>query len=329
MNKDEGIIPQDEKSKLIMKGFSDDIARILFKKVTETREIQSREANGIYIIKFNDIKNLHLKMSQLCESLGYIKGSCNITVDYQGDSKNKFNSFEDFEKAYIDKPNETLQIIYQFNMAKKPVIDESGNLQEKMEPYKITVVLRNLRAITYKENIPVFMLKHMDFGSIHLEVEFVDYPIASTITSNLDEWVETIAHEEENRFLSFLQKIDSSFKNIWKCLFLLVPVIIFLCFFKRQIPNSLILQSAIGIFTFLTVFMEVGKWFGVRLEYYLDNIQESSRILLTTGDNNREDKEKKRRCKNIRKSILSFAFSLVINIGISILANIICAFFLK
>ena len=325
MEKKGEIIPSHEKEKFVMKGFSDEIAKLLFKKITETKETQSREVNGIYIIKFNDIKNLHLKMSQLCISLGYIQGACNITVNYLGDSKNSFSSFEDFEKAYIDKPNETLQIVYQFNMAKKPVLDENGILKEKMESYKITVVMRSLRAISYKEDIPLFILKHMDYGSIHLEVEFVDYPIASTITSNLDEWVETIVHEEENRFLSFLQKIDNSFKSIWKCLFLFVPVITFLCFFKRHIPVDLILKSAVGIFAFLVIFMEIGKWFGSKLEYYLDNIQETSRILLTTGDNNRENKEKKHRSKNIIRSIFSFIISLVINIGVSILANIIYA----
>ena len=273
------------KTHLIMDDKGNEFAKVLFKKITEHKQKQTQDVSGVYIIEFNHIKNLHLKMTQLCRSLNFSEGACNVTIYFKDDTKSEFNSFELFEKSYTDRPNETLQIIYQYNMAKDPIFDSQGNLIQKMEPYVITVVFRNIRSISENEQIPLFLINRTNLSPIHMEVEFVDYPIATTLISNLNEWVKTVNHQDENSFLVFLQKHNTYFEQLCKCFFLIVPIIVFLFFFKNTIPSDYLFKSLLGAFCLLIIFMEIGKIIGSRLEFLTDSIQDSSRILLTTGDN--------------------------------------------
>ena len=129
--------------------------------------------------------------------------------------------------------------------------------------------------------------------SISVEIEYVDYIIARSISDLIREWVGTLEKVNSSKIISKIQGVSHYLRAFITLLFFTIPTVFFYLYAdKTMLPNvsenfqvvQYLLMSAFSI----VCFKEIGVFLGRNLERSIDSINANdvSFININAGDKN-------------------------------------------
>lgn len=180
--------------------------------LTGNEETQ-RSYNNNILVKFSDLKELHLKTIQSIKSLNPAKSAIGIRIDvvHNEGEADKFNSFESFETHNITSPNPTAAI----NMSYTFTLYDKESCQ--FEQYKIhNLVKSRIAELKQLESeappfIPKALLVNVVTTSARIRVEYTDYVKARHFISMFDEWIRSCDESPTNLFIRKLKPVSHLF----------------------------------------------------------------------------------------------------------------------
>lgn len=296
----------------------------IYNEITGKEESLSKSYHISHMTKFEDIKQLNIKILQLYEQYNIIANNCNVSLYHIDDSREIYSSFERFEiynKSSIS-PIETVVLDYSFLI----VLPKT----RKAQSYQVTIYVNSRSALKQKENN-----KYKESGEIieyvtkrtgYLHIEYVDYTVAKNFQNTIDDWFSSLAH---NKSSSLIQKIKDEAYHFPFALSVLSAVFILMFFYKnylKYIPDGSVDNSKLFLIS-LTCFGSVyivGKFadfIGQSIYSSLRYLYPLSYLQLNRGDELAIEEHKKRNKKRIINSIINASVAIFLNIFAAYIAT--------
>ena len=282
-----------------------------------TEEIRKRYKDSTFIEK-SDIKQLHIKITQLFDVHNVIASNETIIVYYDKDRKDQFTSFEKFETFNSSSNSPVTNLVFKYNVSIIP-----AKLKQPQE-YTITIRLtsRIAQVKELREDAPT--LVHGPLASLlvretaEIRIEYVDYIIARGFLEAFDEWMSGTKKVNESKFVSLSKRYSHFIPAIGK----LVIAFLYGIFIYLSIDNILGPQPNIPTLAKFLIISLVAFYLAVSFSrFVLSSIERSidsqcnlSWIKLTKGDENLIAEEESRKSRNIW--VLLFNSSITIILGV-------------
>lgn len=239
----------------------------VYNQITDKTEKLVQILKNNHEIHFADINQLNTKIFQLYEQYHIVSDSCAITIFHVDDCKEQFSSFERFEKydSSNTSPIENIRLEYNFLI----ILPKT----QKPQPYKITIDLASRMAFRKKAYGGGAMHRFMIFMSTrtgNVEIEFVDYTVARTFKTAIDQWYEAVKQEKNSKYIEILQNISEYFPALFKILTSLF--VLSVIFYNREAlistSSTLDVLFSLSLVSFGTVYIsglvaaKLGQLFG-------------------------------------------------------------------
>ncbi|MGM0953783.1 MAG: hypothetical protein ACQEW7_12490 [Pseudomonadota bacterium] len=296
----------------------------LYHQITgRTEKIKKSYSNNL-LMKFEDIEQLHYKISQICNVHDVIARNENITIFYEKDTKDTFTSFERFKRYNSNQTSATVNVVLKYNFSIK--IPETQKPQE----YTVTIKLINRIAAIRKirEEAPPFLPGHI-FNSLaeniaEINVEYVDYVVARQFIEAFSEWIKGVQSEPKTKTINTLKRYSFIIPKA-------IPIIlsvIFGYFAVSSIPDQEIINInqalkyiaiyGIGIYLIVTISSTAGHI----IENSIDTHQSISYIKLNKGDERLIEESNTGRALRITKFVIGCALTIMLGVASAMLEKI-------
>ena len=178
------------------------VMQVLYHEITGKTETLSKSFKKPSKVTKNDIEQLSIKLHQVCGQFSVIGENCTYTVGHVNSMTQKFSSLEKFNQYDESIPFAIDNITVEFSA----LIEVPAT--KKHYQYKVEVVIE-LYELKNKDDIqiPDFILSFLDFESMRISIEYVDYVVARTFLATAEEWVEGLEKIHNNRFLVWLRSL--------------------------------------------------------------------------------------------------------------------------
>lgn len=182
------------------------IIQALYREITGKTEKMSRQFQRRVVIKLEDLRQLVYRLTQTLEQYDVIEKNVSITLSHDGDDTLKFSSFERFTLYDQTKtsPIKYILITYEFLL--------KAARTEKHFNYKLNVAISPFVLSEIDDassfNIPLSVL----IGpTVVAELEYVDYVVARSLLSAVDDWDRSLERLELGSSLSWMSKNRGKF----------------------------------------------------------------------------------------------------------------------
>lgn len=152
-----------------------------------------REARKISVA---EIEQISIKLHQICEQFKVVGEGCVYTVRHTNSMTQKFSSLEKFKQYDESLPYVIDSIIIEYSV----LIESSAT--KKHHQYKVDIVIESLEA-DKNDEAPDVVLAFLDYDSIKVKIDYVDYVIARTFIAAVDEWVQGLERLPTNGFVQW------------------------------------------------------------------------------------------------------------------------------
>lgn len=291
-----------------------------YAKVTGKKEQLSKFIQFNHRTNFDDLENLHVKITQVCGPLTVVQRNESVVVYHVNESKDQFSSFDSFRRynKSLVSPVENVNIEYNILITQPGLSD--------VQNYKIVIDIHSRAGILQKASgesgsMPNFIYQMMAKNTGNVKINYVDYVVAINFLIAIDLWFQSLPQEKNGFFLSFCKKISHNFPFIFR--YLSVSVFLSVCYYYFQninYDNSRLLGLMISVFGFAYVLGGLSSKLGEWMESSVDSIYPLSYVSLNRGDENVVAEHIRR---NKRGYLSAFAFcisGLAINIVSSVVA---------
>lgn len=283
------------------------------------------------LIELKDLFQLKHLFDQFLEQYHVDAFNASITIFHIKSSKERFSSFDRLNTYNTNNSSPIERINIEVNFLITPP------KLSKPQNYKISINLISGAAVVTKNkaNIPddlpmMVIMRTVQQKAVEIEIEYIDYIIARSISELLREWVETIQEVKPNNSIKKLQKKSHHFSRLTSTIFFVMAVVVCVVY-ANAFFTSTVLQPALLV-KFLLIAgsailfsKEVGVFFGRNIERRIDSINtnEISYIHINTGDKKQYKKFQEE--IDIDKSTAWKSVFVALGIGVlsSILATII------
>ncbi len=293
----------------------------IYHKLTKRVEKRTKTYKDAYDVSYEDIHNLHQRLSQLLKQYSVRSNRCQITYDIKDDTSREHSSFEKFNMSDCSIRSCTKSLNYEFDF----LIVLQAEVPEASEIAQRYTVSINIDQDFYENNdfdAPYFM-RGMIYGkNINLSIEFSDYAVSQAIQAAVDGWIETLPKRESGKFLKFANILEKPVRNYS------TSVIRILCFSMGVVAiyNShsikdgfILILSAMTLASLMTT---ISDGFVDNFYKNISNIRPMTYLTITQGD--RDRKISLLRKVESAKAVSSFLlFGLVITITVSVFSNFI------
>jgi hypothetical protein len=294
----------------------------VYNEITGKTENISKSYRIHHKTGLEDIKQLNVKIHQLYEQYNIIEDNCNVTLYHVDNCKEVYSSFERF--LLSDKTSlssiENIRLEYNFLILLPKT--------HRPQPYKIAIDIHSRAAIKQKAAKERGMSKRLMYlvasRTAILGIEYIDYTVARSFQTAIDQWFGGLTQSKESKTLNFLQDNSQHISIVAR-----YSSALFLCFyFFTQSGDWLTNDSSlaqlfeISVFAFGTIFIVSGiaGRFGAGIGIAVDSIQPLSYLKLTRGDEKAIEEMKIDNQKSKRKSFFSIVLTVLLNISSAFLA---------
>jgi hypothetical protein len=289
-------------------------------KINSKSEEISKSYSENILVKFVDVKELHIKTLQSIASSYPVKGSLNvrISVSHNEGESDKHNSFEEFEKHNITSPNPTSNItmIYIFT-----ILDQQT---QELENYKVINQLSSriadLKQIE-KEAPPFIssaLISSMVTATAKITVQYSDYVKARHFTAMFDEWIKSCDMTENSGYINYFKSISHLITRFGK-----LTVYGLLAFFTVNAMDTQHINSDQAL-KFLIIYASIFVIIGGISETFLHKLEKSidSHIALSYLDINKGDAKLITEYSNRNKASLFWGILGIIGtVGVGLLSS--------
>ena len=139
-------------------------------------------------LSFDDVYQLHHRIKQTCEQYRIVSQSCSFTVYYIKNTKDEFNSFDRFEFQIAGgaEPVESVLLKYEF-LVILPSLGKPQRYSISVRVVSRLAIERRMRQEASSFSLPRF-IKVMARHTASVEITYVDYAVARTFLTAIDEW---------------------------------------------------------------------------------------------------------------------------------------------
>lgn len=299
------------------KDVSADFYLKLHQRINSKNEETQRSYKNNIVVKFTDIKELHLKTIQSISALGPDQSAIGVRINvvHNEGEADSFNSFAAFETHNITSPNPTssISLIYTFVL----IDTKSGSVEQYKIQNQISSRIAELKQI--ENEAPKFLPREL-FASIltttaRIKVEYSDYVKARHFIAMFDEWIRGCDENRINRFVKIMQPNSYLISKLGVLLFQLVLAWTTI----SQIHSHGISQDQYVTFivAYAFLFVAVGSissLFLVRLERAIDGFLTLSYLEINKGDGKLIKEFTNRNKESVKLAIVNFGAAIFIGI---------------
>lgn len=294
------------------------VVQDIYSELTGKKEKLARSLSINHQTTFEDINQLNTKIIQLYEQFSIVSSQCSVTLYRLNDQKEVFSSFERFQMydSSSSTPSENINIEYHFLV----VLPQTKATQS----YKILINLHSRAALRKRaqneHGIPRKFFRILGGPTGNIEIEYVDYAVARTFMTAIQEWADALESEGGSKTIQVLQNYSEHFPFAFRVLTTLIVMLILLnnaAIIVSQ-GSSIAALFVAGVVAFGGTYLlaQIAFKAGQIAEQYVDEYQPSSALLLTRGD--------ERVVSDLRRSnrstVLKSVGALVVAFGINLLA---------
>lgn len=289
----------------------------LHQRINSKNEETQRSYKNNIVVKFTDIKELHLKTIQSISALGPDQSAIGVRINvvHNEGEADSFNSFDAFETHNITSPNPTssISLIYTFVL----IDTKSSSVEQYKIQNQISSRIAELKQI--ENEAPKFLPREL-FASIltttaRIKVEYSDYVKARHFIAMFDEWIRGCDENRINRFVKVMQPNSYLISKLGVLLFQLVLAWTTIC----QIQSHGISQDQYVTFivAYAFLFVAVGSissLFLVRLERAIDGFLTLSYLEINKGDGKLIKEFTNRNKESVKLAVMNFSAAIFIGI---------------
>ena len=132
----------------------------------------------------------------------------------------------------------------------------------------MSIYLASKLAILNSEsgNLPPIPVRHFFLNSARVEIEYVDYVVATTLMNGIVEWIKSLRHEPKRKILKFFQEKSEWFPKIISLVLSLTAACVVVFISGPFIGNSTELAKLAKLlfagYAFIYVFNKIGLYLG-------------------------------------------------------------------
>lgn len=311
------------------------IYQAIYNDITGKTENITDEYNKYFDLSMEDLIQLKHKIFQFCEQYNVEAQNHNITVYHIKATKERFSSFERFSKYNSSNTSPIEKIIIEFNLL---IILPQLN---KPQSYKIEIKLTSGIALISKyekdlpKHVPIGMvIKTIQAETAEVEIEYVDYIVARSISDLIREWIGSLKNLESSPRITRLQENSHHIRKFISLVFPLIAIFFSLEFSSHILSNLSVNEVRLSSFLIISISVifftyKLGDFFGQRIERAIDSIKGSdfSIININNGDkvliSEYLKKIRKSKIRAIKESAIAFVLGFAASISANIVSNII------
>jgi hypothetical protein len=262
------------------------VAQAFYNAVTGKTEKLTRAYNTAFIIKPDDLKQLHLKCSQMCSQWAVVAKNSNVVIDHLDDNKEQFSSFERSEIYNSSNTSPVEVIIYEYNIL--------ANLPNQQRPQTYKLIVRMQSGLSLYEKMQrdlssSRLYKFFRNATIIVEIEYVDYVVARSIIATIDSWINEI--EVVTPVYNWITKLENFAHWIPRFTHLFIFTITSFSFFILT-PSYIAAPGdsvqlgkwLIFVFGFVYISSMIGRYLGFGAASAIEELTATSVIKFNKGD---------------------------------------------
>lgn len=307
------------------------VYQAIYNDITGKTENITDEYSKNFRVSIEDLIQLKHKVSQFCEQYNVEGQNHNITIYHIKATKERFSSFERFSAYNSSNTSPIERIVIELNiLIVLPKV-------RKPQPYKVRIALTSGLAMLAKhekdfpKNVPVNMIiKAIQAESAEVEIEYIDYIVARSISDLIREWIESLPQTESSQKILKLQNNSHYVRSFIYVSFTLITILFSLKFANIVLSSTSLSEVRLSSFLILSmsfVFFayRLGIFLGHRVERAIDSIKgnEFSVININNGDKTLIEKQRNKIKKSKVKVLKESLIAVVLGFLGSVLANII------
>lgn len=284
-----------------------------------SEEISKNYSNNI-LVKFEDIRELHLKTLQSITSLKPAKSIINtrISVSHLEGESEKFNSFEAFAQHNVTSPNATtdISLTYSFSLFDQ----EDGNFENYKVINQISSRVAQLHQL--EKQAPPFISEAIISGMVtdtaKITVHYSDYVKARHFFSMFDEWIKGCDESKNSEKIRTLKKYSYLIPRVGKFI-----IYALLAWFTANAIDSNTISTDFSIkfiVLYASVFVITGGISDTLLrlvERAIDSHLAISYLDINKGDKKLIQRFNDRNKRSIRNTVTGLAGTLILGISTS------------
>ncbi len=297
----------------------------VYNSLTGKTEKIGKTFSEAYTVDRDDIRQLDLKISQISDQFNVKIQNSSVTVYHINGQNEKFSSFDRF-KMYNESntcPTENVHLEYDFLIILPQI--------EKPQKYKISIDLPSQVGIIQRANsetdLPAQLFNLMSRSTGRMSIEFVDYTVARTFQTHIEEWFDGLDSTPKYKIVSLIQR-KSHWLQIVIC-FIAVSALFYAVLMSFTSGSSSVSNpnelakfiTTLGGLSFAV--FAVSSAFGKLVEHSIDRIQPLGSVTLNNGDKKCIKAAKKRSALTIAKLILGIIGAAATSVASDSLAKLI------
>lgn len=294
--------------------------------ITGKNEKTSFKSSADLLIDFDELNQIHHKISQMCDVHKIVAQSESITVFHSKERKEHFTSFDRFRIYNKGNTSPTLNILMEYNFS---ILPNGGTMPQQ---YKVTIRLNSRVALMkqMKEDAPPFMRARL-FGFMYgstadVSVEYADYVVARGFIEAVQEWIDGCKKSKSR--LKCIQRLQR-FSHLFPGLLSFVNGVLITFFFIKKTPVILnghssyidVLQYGILFFASFMLTSKIATFLGNSLESAIDSYTPLSYLLINKGDERVVEDYNNDRSGNIFRIAFSVISTVILGVVSSLIAN--------
>lgn len=299
--------------------------------ITGKTEKISFKSSADLLIDFDELTQIHHKISQMCDVHKIVAQSESITIFHAKERKEQFTSFERFKIYNKGNASPTLNIMMVYNFS---IMTSTSSMPQQ---YKVSIRLNSRLAMMkqMKEEAPPFMRSRL-FGFMYgstadVSVEYADYVVARGFIEAVQEWVDGCKKSKSR--LKALQRLQG-FSYLFPGIISFANGIIITYFFIKKAPVVLndnspyldVLQYGILFFASFMLTSKIATFLGGSLESAIDSYTPTSYLLINKGDERIIEDYKAEKTSNVLHVFFSVLSTIFLGVVSSLIANALGVF---
>lgn len=317
---DMAVIGEEGQSTLV----SMQVLQGIYNEITGKSEELTKGYNADFQLTFQDLEQLHTKISQLYEQYSIPTHNESVTVYYYKDTRETFSSFDRFRLFNKSSLSCVESVLMKYNFL---II-----LPKTKKPQNYTISIRLASKITIakkmEEDIPgtLRFIRVMGSQTARVTVNYVDYLVARNFIDAIDGWIQGLPKNETNSILKLLTKHSHYFPEIAKYSLGILAFYLALIIVPKYLPpnvQDLNVLATVIVSTLGAMFMmfSLGNFLGSLTEDALDEYFPVTYIALTRGDELQIGRAGKKNFWKGMKAIAGVIGTLLLGIIASVIAN--------
>lgn len=260
----------------------------IYNQITGRSEEVTKISKKSIKVVLEDIRQLDLKIHQILEQFNVRSFNSSFTTYFDQNQKDVHSSIERLLSSNTSSNCCTDSIAIKYNFL--ITLPKATNPQNYVVNVRIINRLVNQRKILAELPIgaPKSIAGMFATKTFEAKIEYVDYAVARTIMSAIDEWHDALDESNESKFIHFAKRVSHFIPPLFKYVSLLVASATLINYLPNLSDEK---QDFVGIatlsvygFLFLFFSYKIGNTLGHFVEQSIDSANEISYVKFTRGD---------------------------------------------